>query len=215
MQHVEALGFLGFFSYHAASHFFIRRSQQHLTTLDHISSYLNLLYVELLVMNKGWQHGLDDWILNCVSDCAGQEPTAAILFIPPGLLQSAVWRKFKAHGVRFSSDPTGPVGMMYAGAGMPTMSTLNHHRLAQIGLMRTIWTTVSQTPAQMNGIPFHTRLRTLIFRSLTPPLSFFFINLFYKLHTHTHTPPLFYCSHRNINPILSWLWLWLLVLTHL
>lgn len=79
----------------------------------------------------------------------------------PGLFQSLT-REFKAFGVSFSSDPTGPVGMMYARTGMPTMNTLNHQRLVQIGLMRTIWTTVSQ----MNGIPFHTRLRTLIFRSL-------------------------------------------------
>lgn len=94
-------------------------------------------------------------------------------FFSPSLFQSLT-REFKALGVSFSSDPTGPVGMMYARTGMPTMNTLNHQRLVQIGLMRTIWTTVSQ----MNGIPFHTRLRTLIFRSLyfanrqPPPFSF-------------------------------------------
>ena len=66
--------------------------------------------------------------------------------------------------------PQALFGMMYAQTGMPTMNTLNHHGLVQIRLMRTICTTVSQTPAQMNGIPFHTRRRTLIFRSpLTPP----------------------------------------------
>lgn len=68
--------------------------------------------------------------------------------------------------------------MMYARAGMPTMNTLNHHGLVQIGLMRTIWTTVSQTPAQMNGIPFHTRLRTLIFRSSHPPPPFTLLHFF-------------------------------------
>lgn len=77
-----------------------------------------------------------------------------------------------------SSNPTGPVGMMYVRTGMPTMNTSNHHGLVQIGLMRTIWTTVSQTPAQMNGIPSHTRWRTVIFHPL--PLLPFFINLFYK-----------------------------------
>lgn len=85
--------------------------------------------------------------------------------------------RFKAVGVCFSSDPTGPVGMMYAWTGMPTMNTLNHHSLVRIGLMKTIWTTVSQTPAHMNGIPFHTRRRTLIFPF--PPLSTS-VTLFHK-----------------------------------
>lgn len=99
------------------------------------------------------------------------------IYSSAGLFQTC----FKANGVRFSSDPTGPVGMMYARTGMPTMKTLNHHSLVQIGLMRTIWTTVSQTPAQMNGIPFHTRRRTFIFRSPHFPRRLpFFINLFCK-----------------------------------
>lgn len=48
---------------------------------------------------------------------------------------------------------------MSAVARAPTANTLNHHGLVQIGLIKTIWTTVSQ----MNGIPFHTR--QLFFRS--------------------------------------------------
>ena len=126
--------------------------------------------------------------LKCVSDSAWQEPKAARLFSPPLVYFRGRSGAFKARGVCFSSDPTGPVGMMYARTGMPTMNTLNHRGLVQIGLMRTIWTTVSQTPAQMNGIPFHTRRRTIIFRSSRsspcspplPPLLTFFINLFYK-----------------------------------
>lgn len=70
---------------------------------------------------------------------------------------------FKAPGVCFSSDPTGRVEMMYTQTRMPTMNTLNHRSLVLMGLMRTIWTTVSQTPAHMNGIPFHTRRHPLIF----------------------------------------------------
>lgn len=148
--------------------------------------------------------------LKCASDGAWEEPKATRLFIPPLVYFRVRPDAFKALGVCFSSDPTGPVGMMYARTGMPTMNTLNHHGLVQIGLMRTIWTTVSQTPAQMNGIPFHTRRRTLIFRSSHfPPLLPFFINLFYK------PPPLLHlcCFLRNINPNRSWPRLRLLLLT--
>ena len=53
----------------------------------------------------------------------------------------------------FQLWPHRPGSVIYAQTGMPNMNSLNH--FAQIGLMRTIWTTVSQT--HMNGIPFHTR----------------------------------------------------------
>lgn len=152
--------------------------------------------------------------LKCASDSAWQEPRAAILFIPLLVYFRARSDVFKALGVCFSSDPTGPVGMMYARTGMPTMNTLNHHGLVQIGLMRTIWTTVSQTLAQMNGIPFHTRRRTLIFRSSRFPPSSTSVTLFHKSLLQTSPPPLHLCCFlRNINPILSWLRLKLLLLT--
>lgn len=59
------------------------------------------------------------------------------LFIPkPGLT------RLKTTVCVSALTPQALLGMMYAGTGMPTMSTLNHHRLVQIGLMRTICTTV-------------------------------------------------------------------------
>lgn len=79
------------------------------------------------------------------------------------------------------------------------MSTLSHQHRAQIGLMRTIWTTVSQ----MNGIPFHTRLCTPVFRW----------PLFCKPPAFPHPLPSLFppspCRFlTNTKPALSQLWLW-------
>lgn len=80
------------------------------------------------------------------------------------------------------------------------MNTLNHQHRVQIGFMRTIWTTVSQ----MNGIPFHTRLRTPIFRRplfCKPPA--------FPRPLDSLFPPSLCRFLTNIKPALSQLWSWL------
>lgn len=86
------------------------------------------------------------------------------------------------------------------GTGTRTISTLNHQHCLQIGFMRTIWTTVSH----MNGIPFHTRLRTPIFR-----MSLFCKQPAFPRPLHCLFPPSLCCFLTNIKPALSQLWLWL------
>lgn len=131
----------------------------------------NLVEIEHLCVTLSW--------MKCLSSSAWQTPKQHCYLFLRWFISDPSPMRFKALGVCFSADPTGPVGMMYAWTGMPTMNTLNHHSLVQIGLMKTIWTTVSQTPAHMNGIPFHTRRRTLIFPF--PSLSTS-VTLFHKSH---------------------------------
>lgn len=77
-----------------------------------------------------------------------RSPKQRLYLFPPLVYFRARSDAFKAPSVYVSAlTPQAPVGMMYARTGMPTMNTLNHHGLVQIGgLMRTIWTTVTQTP---------------------------------------------------------------------
>lgn len=110
----------------------------------------------------------------CEWGCVRGAKSSGAIYSYAGLFRMC----FKAHGVHFSSDPTGPVGMMYARTGMPTMNTLNQHGACfRLDLWEPYGLLLVRLRVQMNGIPFHTRRRTLIFRSSHfPPLlpSFFF-----------------------------------------